>query len=290
MAKFIQITVILFLVVMMGSFLKVKAAEIASVSAAPVAVVTPVVQPDQLRLTSADVSRLEKVVENQKVGSWNVANSFRILVRVAMERGVRADTIVLLLLLPLIATLVGVLHYVLGLTGYGIFTPTMIAVALLATGIFGGLALFAMILVISLLANLLLVKLHLHFWPARSINLLFIALGTFGLMIISSYIQIVDLTQISIFPVLFMIMLAEDFVRTQLVKSKNEAKRLMIGTLVLSIVGALVTSIRWIQELVLLYPEMVILLTVVINILVGNYTGIRLSELNRFKNAIRVKK
>ena len=109
-------------------------------------------------------------------------------------------------------------------------------------------------------------------------------------MIISSYLQIVDLTQISIFPVLCMIMLAEDFVRTQLVKSKNEAKRLMIGTLVLSIVGALVTSIRWIQELVLLYPEMVILLTVVINILVGNYTGIRLSELNRFKNAIRVKK
>lgn len=304
MVKSIQIVVIMLAIVLISSFFEVRAIEkmapgvgfsqtpIGSVSATLIPTIKEEVRQnnDQLRLTSEDVTRLEQVLLKQDVGSWNVINSFRVLVRMAVDKGVRADTIVLLLLLPLIATMVGVLHYFLGLTGYGIFTPTMIAVALLATGIFGGLALFAMILVISLAANLLLSKLHLHFWPARSINLMFISLGTFGLMIVTSYIKIVDLTQISIYPVLFMIMLAEDFVRTQLIKSKNEAKRLMVGTLVLSIMGALMTSVRWIQAQVLLYPEMVIMLTVVVNMVVGNYTGIRLSELGRFKKAIRAKK
>ncbi len=296
MAKFIPVLLLLLMVGAGGVLVEAQAAgKIVgpTMSVAPTETVVPTVLPTPVfpqphdQLTEKDVPRLEKVLETQQVGSWNIFNSFRKLVRLAVANGVRADTIVLLLLLPLIATLVAGMHYLLGLTGYGIFTPTMIAVALLATGIFGGLALFAMILIISLVANLGLSKLRLHFWPARSINLLFISLGTFGLMIGSSYIKLVDLTQLSIFPVLFMIMLAEDFVRTQLIKSKNEAKRLMIGTLVLSIIGALVTSIRQVQEMVLLYPEGVILLTIVINVLIGNYTGIRLSELGRFKKALR---
>ncbi len=234
--------------------------------------------------------RLEAVLEKQEVGKWNGLNSLRHLVRVAVNRGVAANTIVLLLLLPLVATIVSVLHYVFGVTGYGIFTPTMVAITFLATGIFGGLMLFAMILGISILANIVLKKLKLHFWPARSIGLVFMAMGTFALMIASSYFEVLNLTNISIFPVLLMILLAEDFVRTQLVKSKSEAKKLTIGTLILSMVGALGMSVRMVQESVLLHPEIVILAVLVINLWVGSYTGIRLSEIGRFKEAVRIKK
>lgn len=233
--------------------------------------------------------QLEQVVESQKVGNFNGINGMRLLVRWSIDRGVSADTIVLLLLLPMVATLVAVLHYVFGLTGYGILTPTMVAITLVATGIFGGLVLFGLILLISAGANLVLKRLRLHFWPARSINLLFVSLGTFFLMIGSSYLRIVDLTQLSIFPILFMILLAEDFVRTQLIKSKNEAKRLTIGTLVLAIGGAALMSIRMVQAWVLLYPEVVVVAVILINILVGTYGGIRLSEIGRFKKAIRTK-
>lgn len=252
--------------------------------------ITPTVTAEPEKIVYVEnetVFGLEEVLSKQKVGNFAGWNGLRIMERVAIERGVRADTVVLLLLLPLVATLVGVLHYVFGLTGYGIFTPTMVAVALVATGIFGGLTLFAMILAISLLANLTLSKLKLHFWPARSINLLFISLGTLGLMIGSSYFELLDIRSISIFPVLLMILLAEDFVRTQLAKSKGEAKKLMVGTLILAVVGALVMNIRQVQEWVLLYPEVVVLATVLINIGVGNYTGIRLAELGRFRKAIR---
>jgi len=241
----------------------------------------------QATVAATDSDYLLESVQTQEVSGWNGFNLGKIAVRSAIERGIDPNLIVLLLLLPLVATLVSVLHYVFGFSGYGIFMPTMIAVTFLATGIFGGLLLFAMILLISLFGGLLLRKLKLHFWPARSINLMLISLGTFGLMLVSSSVQIIDISKISIFPVLFMIMLCEEFVRTQLVKSKKEAKNLTLGTLVLAIIGAITMDIAEIQRMVIMYPEGVILLVLVINLLVGNYTGIRFLEIKRFTKAIR---
>lgn len=232
-------------------------------------------------------SRLAAVLDEQEVGDWNVINTLRKGIRWAVSRGVPASTIVLVFLLPLIATVVSILHYVVGLTGYGIFTPTMMAVTFLSTGIVGGLVLFLVILGMSLLGRMLTSKLKIHYWPSRSINLLFICIVIALLMFVSSYLTFLDISQISIFPILFMIMLAEDFVRTQLAKSKKEAKKLTIGTILLSIVGAVVMNISFVQEKVLLYPEITILMVLLVNLWVGKYKGIRLSEFKRFKKAIR---
>jgi len=232
---------------------------------------------------------LEMILWRNRTEKFNGINTIRMVEEMAVERGVEASTVVLLLLLPLIATLVSVLHYYLGLSGYGIFMPTMIAVAFLATGILGGLTLFAIILAISLCSNLILRKFKLHFWPARAINLMLISIGTFLFMLGSTYVKLLDVSKISIFPILFMIMLAEEFVRTQMAKSKSEAKSLMVGTLVLATVGAIAMNIRLVQEMVLLHPGMSLGVGLLVNIIVGNYTGMRLSEIARFKKAIRKK-
>jgi hypothetical protein len=253
-------------------------------TATPTATLVPTAIPT-INITEAKSEKIE-----YKVGKWNGWNSFRWMINMAIERGVSTNTIVLLLLLPLIATLVSFLHYVVGLSGYGIFMPTMIAVAFLATGLFGGLVLFALILMISLLGNTLLKKLKIHFWPARAMNLMFISLAVFVLMLATSFVNIIDISEISIFPILFMILLAEEFVRTQLVKSKKEAKNLMVGTIVLAMTGTVVMNFDSIQELVLKYPELVVLVVLVANLVIGNYSGIRLTEIKRFKGAIRIKK
>jgi len=255
-----------------------------TVEATPTAIIVPTVIP------TVNITEAKGTTIKYNAGKWNGLNSLRVMIGWAVDRGVSTNTVVLLLLLPLVATLVSFLHYVVGLSGYGIFMPTMIAVTFLATGVFGGLALFAIILAISLISNVILRKLKLHFWPARSINLLLISMGTFVAMVVSSFVDLVDVSQISIFPILFMILLAEEFTRTQLVKSKNEAKKLMLGTMILAIVGGVLMSFSWIQGMVLKYPDGVVILVLVINLLVGNYSGIRLSEIKRFKKAIREKK
>lgn len=203
--------------------------------------------------------------------------------------GVPENTVALLLLLPIVATLVSVIHYIVGFSGYGIFMPTMMAVVLLATGVGSGLVLFSVILIVTLLSNYFVKKLKLHFWPARSITLLFVSMATFGAMILFSFIKIVDMSKISIFPILFMILLTEEFARTQLIKSKKEALKLTAGTLVLAVAGALIMGLRGVEEMVLERAEIVILFVVIVNILVGRYGGIRLTEIKRFKGAIRKK-
>ncbi|MFA5532112.1 MAG: 7TM domain-containing protein, partial [Candidatus Shapirobacteria bacterium] len=258
--------------------------------ASQTATISPTLVPTIEEVKSNLVEDKIKTVEVKVEERWNGFNGLKILINRAMNRGVASNTIVLLLLLPLIATLISVLHYMGGLSGYGIFMPTMIAIAFIATGIFGGLVLFAMILLISVLSSLVLRKLKIHFWPARAISLLFISLGTFLLMIASSFVRLIDIRQISIFPILFMILLTEEFTRTQLVKSKREAKKLTVGTIILAITGAIMMNFDWLQGVVLKYPEMVVILVLVINLLVGNYKGMRLSEIKRFKGAIREKK
>ena len=153
----------------------------------------------------------------------------------AVEKGVPENTIVLLLLLPLVATLVSFLHYVVGVSGYGIFMPTMVSVAMLATGLKTGLSLFVVILGSGLLSNKLLKKVKLHFWPARTITLLMIGLTTLITMSIAASLGLLK-GKISIFPILFMILLTEEFIRTQLAKSKRSGE-INLGTLLLAIIG-----------------------------------------------------
>lgn len=105
-------------------------------------IVIPTVTPESERIVDftnkTTIYRLESVLERNRPGKWNVGNTIRKLETIAVDRGVAANTIVLLMLLPLIATLVSFLHYIVGLSGYGIFMPTMVAIAFLATGVLGG--------------------------------------------------------------------------------------------------------------------------------------------------------
>ena len=289
MKKIVAPLLIVFGVLYLGFGIK----QIEAKTITPIIEVSPTATPTAIpTIVEVKTNLVENKIEtvDYKTEKFNGFNGLKILINGAMNRGVASNTIVLLLLLPLIATLISVLHYMVGLSGYGIFMPTMIAIAFVATGVVGGLVLFAMILVISILSSYVLKRLKLHFWPARAISLLFISLGTFLLMMASSYVKLIDIRQISIFPILFMILLAEEFTRTQMVKSGGEAKKLTVGTIILAITGAIMMNFAWLQSMVLRYPEMVVILVLVINLLVGNYTGIRLSEIDRFKGGIREKK
>jgi len=110
-----------------------------------------------------------------------------------------------------------------------------------------------------------------------------ISLITFGFLAIAPSLGLLDLTQISIFPILFLILLSEEFTRVQLGKSRNSAISLTIGTLVISILGASLMAWEELQALVLLNPEASFLVVLALNVFIGKYSGWRLLEHRRFK-------
>ena len=227
--------------------------------------------------------KLEALLDEQILRPLSFDNPLKHSVRFAVERGVPANTIIVILLLPLVGALVGVVQYVVGLPGFGIFMPAMIAVTFLATGVMGGLFLFAVILISTMMAGKLLKKAKLFYWPRRAITLMIISLITFGFLAVSPSLGLLDLTRISIFPILFLILLSEEFTRVQLGKSKSSAISLTVGTLVISILGASLMGWEELQSLVLLHPELSFLLVLALNVFIGKYSGWRLLEHRRFK-------
>jgi hypothetical protein len=231
--------------------------------------------------------KLAAVLDEQSLESLSFDNFLKHFVRYAVDKGVPANTVVLILLLPLIGALVGFLQYFVGLSGFSTFMPAMIAVTFLATGITGGLILFGVILVATLASGRLLRKVKLYYWPRRSITLMIVSLIAFALLALAPSLGLLDLSQISIFPILFLILLSEEFTRVQVGKSKKSAISLTAGTLIVSILGASLMSWEYLQRLVLLNPEISFLIVLALNIIIGRYGGWRLSEYQRFRSILK---
>ena len=226
------------------------------------------------------------LLAEQEIGRPSPTNFLKYAIRFAVAQGVPANTIVLILLLPLIGAFVGFSQYFIGLSGFGIFTPAAIAITFLSTGILGGLILFAVILIATVLSGEIFKKVHLFYWPRRAITLMAISLITFFFFLLSPSLGLLDLTQISIFPVLFLILLSEEFTRTQLGKSKRSAISLTVGTLIISILCASLMGWESLQRFILLNPELSFLSVLAINIFIGKYSGWRLLEYGRFKSLL----
>jgi len=230
---------------------------------------------------------LRAALERQPIGPLSPTNFLKHALRAAINQGVPTNTATLILLLPLMGVIVTAFYYLIGLTGFGLFMPAMISVAFVATGVVGGLVLFGFILLLTLITRRVLRRFKLHLRSRRAITLWVVCLGTFGFLLLSSLLGLFDVSKISIFPILFLVLLADEFIRFHLSRSRKSAISLTLGTLVISVLGALLINWQKLQELVLLYPEISASLILLVAFLIGRYTGFRLLEYRRFKPVLR---
>jgi len=204
-----------------------------------------------------------------------------------VNNGVPQETVILILMLPIVATIIALARQIIGLKGFGIYTPLIITFAFLATGLKYGLAIFILILLVGTLMRFLVRKFRLLYLPRMAIVLTLVALAILALFFEGAYSQRVGLITASIFAVLIMITLVEKFVAAQIEKGARGAIILTLETLALSIICYFVASWSWLQNLVFLYPLWIILAAILINIFLGKWTGLRLSEYIRFREVIK---
>jgi hypothetical protein len=95
-----------------------------------------------------------------------------------------------------------------------------------------------------------------------------------------------DFANVSIFPVLILVLLAEDFTRVQLGKSARVAINLASETLILALISYIFLNLKFIQEFSLLKPEIWIISIAIFDILLGRYAGLRFMEFWRFRKLI----
>ena len=205
------------------------------------------------------------------------------------EQGVPIQTVTLLLMLPIVATLVAFFRQVVGIKAFGIYTPSIITFALLAfdpNGLKYGIAIFVSVILVGMVTRLALKRFRLLYLPRVAITLSIISLAILIILVIGGIYNRTGLAAISIFPLLIMITLAEKFVATQIEKGSRVAFLLAIETLLISIVGYFLVSWDALTALLLSYTW-IVLLTFLINFSLGKWTGLRVTEYFRFRKIFR---
>jgi len=206
-----------------------------------------------------------------------------------INHGVSQDTVFLLLILPVVATIISFGRQVIGVKAFGIYVPSMMTLTFVVTQLRYGLFIFFVLLATATITRIAVRRLRLLYLPRMAIVLTIVCFSIFVMLLSAQTIHLPGLLSISIFPVLVMIMLTEKFVDAQIEQGNKGAIILTIETLILAIVSYEIVTWSTFQTLLLAYPEAV-LFTVVINVLLGRFSGLRVVEYFRFRKLLKTPK
>lgn len=246
-----------------------------------------VTKQDITERTSAVKGRLEGYLDEKEIGKLNWNNWLQQAIRQAVSKGVSANTIVLVLLFPLVAGLIAAARHLIGLTGFGIFVPAMLSVAFVATGIKVGIIMFAVVFLGASFARKATERLKLQYLPRMALMMWLVSAAVLAVLLGAVNINLGSLSAVSIFPILILMLLSENFIEVQTGKSRHEATLVMLQTIVMAIIGAMVLKANWVQKLVLLNPEISLLTIALLDIYVGRYTGLRALEMWKFRKLLK---
>lgn len=203
-----------------------------------------------------------------------------------VNNGVPINSLFLILMIPVLATIVAFARQLLGVKAFGLFAPTVLALSFLVTGLKYGVTVFVAILLAATIARYAARKFRLLYLPRMSIVLSMLALAVFAMFLVGAYFNKTGFIAISIFPILIMAVLSEQFVAIQIQHGNKRAVILTVETLLLAVLGYLIADWSLFKTTILAYPEL-IFLTFVINFAIGKYAGLRLNELIRFRKVFK---
>lgn len=238
-------------------------------------------RPEELPEKNAILS----LFESRPVDEPGIFNIMAYWVQEAVRVGVPANTIFLILLTPFLAFVVSFVRVVIGLPTLDMLVPIALAFALVAVGITVGLLVLTAIIIASYISKVSLSKMRIMFYPKRSLSMIFLALAVFGALTLGVTLEFEQILNVSIFPILVLMLLGDMIVSVQLHKSSAETFVITGTTIGIGLVGYLAATSTTIQNMVILYPE-IILLVIPANIIIGRYFGLRVLEVFRFNKVV----
>ena len=231
--------------------------------------------------------KLERYLAKHPIGPLTVTNFLQHAIREVIKKGVPANTIVLILLFPLMAGLIAGSRHIVGIKGFGIFLPAVLSVVFVSTGIIEGLLLFLTIIIVATSARMFLRKMKLQYLPRMALLLWCVSLGVLGILFIAPVLNLTSIMTLSIFPILILILLADSFIGIQIGMSMKQAIKITMQTLIVALVCSSILQLDFLQKFVLLKPEITVLLVAILDIFMGKYAGLRWLEHRKFREILK---
>ncbi|MGB5352439.1 MAG: UUP1 family membrane protein [Woeseia sp.] len=188
-----------------------------------------------------------------------------------------------ILMIPLGALIVVLMRNVVGIVTFGTFMPVLIALSFRETQLLRGILLFGLLVALGLSIRFLLERLRLLLVPRLSAVLVVVVLLMLFISILTHKLGIETGLSIALFP---MVIIAMTIERMSVVWEESGAATAMrnaAGSLTVAILAYLVMGLDWLEHLVFTFPELLLLVLASV-LLLGRYTGYRMTELKRFKS------
>ncbi len=188
----------------------------------------------------------------------------------------------ILLMVPLGAFLIVLLRNIIGIKTFGTFMPILIALAFRETDLIWGIALFTLIVALGLALRFYLEYLQLLLVPRLAAVLIIVIILMTIVTILSYKLGFEHGLSVALFP---MVILAMTIERMSLVWEEHgaaEAIQQGVGSLAVAALGFLVMSNSTLKHMIFVFPE-ILLIILAATLLLGRYTGYRLTELWRFR-------
>ena len=187
-----------------------------------------------------------------------------------------------LVTIPVGIALLVFLRQFVGFTTLGTFMPVLIGIAFRETALLNGIILFSLLVALGLALRFYLEKLHLLLVPRLAVVLIFIVMAMAGITILMTGANQAIGLSISLFPMVILTMTIERMSIVWEETSASEAIKQGLGRLVAASIAYLAMSNNYIEYLMYQFPELLLVL-MGLCVLMGRYTGLRLTEFWRFR-------
>jgi hypothetical protein len=196
--------------------------------------------------------------------------------------GIPLGLLKIILLLPIGALIVALFRNVIGLKTFGVFLPALIAVASRDTGLFWGLIAFIIVIGVVSLIHFPLEKWGILYTPKLVIMLVAVVILFLVVAFFAIELNIESLAYLALFPIVVLTISAEKFARTITEDGFVPALGLTFQTLIVSSLAYVAMNSDSMEASFLAFPEL-FLSIIGINLLLGQWIGIRVIEFYRFK-------
>jgi hypothetical protein len=191
-----------------------------------------------------------------------------------------------LLLVPVAALIVCVWRNIIGIGSFGTFAPALLGLAFRELHSMPGILLVISIILTGWLFRRMLDRYHLLQVPRQSVLLTLVVLMLIGAIVLAAHRNLPATRYVPLFPIVILTGMIERFWTLEAEDGTVSSFRTLLSTILIAISISLVLSLRAVVVHLYRYPE-TLGIVMALQLLIGRYTGYRLTELYRFRDFLQ---
>ena len=184
--------------------------------------------------------------------------------------------------IPIAVLLLVILRNVVGIKTFGTFMPILIALAFRETQLFWGVIMFCIIVAMGIISRFYLDRLKLLLVARLAAIFIIVVILMAVISILSYKLGLHRGLSIALFPMVILTMTIEHMTIVWEERGAKQALQQAAGSLLVAVLAYPLLSLEFIQHFLFIYTEL-LLVMLAFTLLLGRYTGYRLTELWRFK-------